>query len=62
MTDASMLPALVKALQSVDLNHPSAPKIVNSILKPMEVLTRVLTASDAAGAAARRGHGHDRRH
>ena len=37
MTDASMLPALVRALQAVDLNHPSAPKIVNSILKPMEV-------------------------
>ncbi|KAL3688671.1 hypothetical protein R1sor_014980 [Riccia sorocarpa] len=40
MMDAGMVQALTHTLQVIDLDHPDAPKLVNAVLKGMEILTR----------------------
>lgn len=40
MIDAGMVQALTSTLQVIDLDHPEVPKLVNLILKSLEVLTR----------------------
>lgn len=40
MIDAGMVQALTSTLQVIDLDHPEVSKLVNLILKPLEVLTR----------------------
>uniref|UniRef100_A0A7I4AEX4 HECT-type E3 ubiquitin transferase n=1 Tax=Physcomitrium patens TaxID=3218 RepID=A0A7I4AEX4_PHYPA len=46
MMDAGMVQALTRTLQVIDLDHPDAPKLVNSILKALEVLTRAASMAD----------------
>ncbi|KAK4575710.1 hypothetical protein RGQ29_026607 [Quercus rubra] len=46
MIDGGMVQCLTGILQVIDLDHPDAPKIVNLILKALEILTRAANASD----------------
>ncbi|XP_024379829.1 E3 ubiquitin-protein ligase UPL1 isoform X3 [Physcomitrium patens] len=48
MMDVGMVQALTRTLQVIDLDHPDAPKLVNSILKALEALTRVASMADRA--------------
>ncbi|KAK9830284.1 hypothetical protein WJX72_010812 [[Myrmecia] bisecta] len=62
MRDAGMVKALTSALKMIDLDHPKAPASINSILKPLEILTRNLPArlkpaADASPAAGGAGAG-----
>ncbi|KAL0476614.1 hypothetical protein AKO1_002851, partial [Acrasis kona] len=40
MIDLDIPSALSGALEKIDLNHPDAPDVTNSILKPIEILVR----------------------
>ncbi|KAJ7557451.1 hypothetical protein O6H91_05G127400 [Diphasiastrum complanatum] len=46
MVDAGMVQALSQTLQVVDLDHPDAPKLVNAVLKALEVLTRAASSGE----------------
>jgi len=41
--DTNAVEALVAALHSIDLDSPYAPRIVNTLLKPLEALTRLVS-------------------
>ncbi len=47
MLDSDTIKTLTHALNSVDLNHPTAPQLVNAILKPLEILTRITAVMPA---------------
>ncbi|KAL9235242.1 hypothetical protein vseg_010019 [Gypsophila vaccaria] len=46
MIDGGIVLHLTGILQSIDLDHPDAPKIANLILKSLETLTRAANSSD----------------
>eukprot|EP00898_Chlorokybus_atmophyticus_P008084 jgi/Chlat1/8277/Chrsp78S07706 len=48
MLQANIIPALTHTLQLVDLNHPDAPRVINAVLKPLELLVRMASHTDAA--------------
>ncbi|CAI5971391.1 unnamed protein product, partial [Closterium sp. NIES-65] len=50
--EVGMLPNLLETLSVIDLNHPDSPKLVNSILRALEVLTRA-SASEARAEPGR---------
>ena len=55
MRDSGVVSALTQALKLIDMDHPQAPRAINSIIKPLEVLTRTVPApvkKAAASAAA----------
>ncbi|BFI34167.1 E3 ubiquitin-protein ligase HUWE1 [Marchantia polymorpha subsp. ruderalis] len=52
MMDAGMVQALTLTLQVIDLDHPDAPKLVNAVLKGMEILTRAGSNEAAFGSDA----------
>ncbi|CAM6105472.1 unnamed protein product [Calypogeia fissa] len=49
MMDAGMVQALTQTLQVIDLDHPEAPKLVNAVLKALEVLTRAGSGEQTYG-------------
>jgi len=49
MRESGMVPALTRAMNLVDLDHPQAPKSLNAILKPLEILTRPDPAAQVGG-------------
>ncbi|KAL2630710.1 hypothetical protein R1flu_015396 [Riccia fluitans] len=50
MMDAGMVQALTLTLQVIDLDHPDAPKLVNAVLKGMEILTRAGSNEASCGS------------
>ncbi|KAL8142163.1 hypothetical protein V2J09_015195 [Rumex salicifolius] len=48
MIDGGVVPCLTNMLQTLDLDHPDAPKVSNLILKSLELLTRAANASEQA--------------
>ncbi|KAH9607668.1 hypothetical protein KSS87_011637, partial [Heliosperma pusillum] len=48
MIDGGIVLCLTGILESIDLDHPDAPKIANLILKSLESLTRAANSSDPA--------------
>lgn len=46
MIDGGIMQSLTNTLQAIDLDHPDAPKVVNLILKSLEILTRAANIND----------------
>lgn len=44
MREVGVVSALTRVLKLVEMDHPEAPKAINSIIKPLEVLTRTIPA------------------
>eukprot|EP00271_Cylindrocystis_brebissonii_P000524 TRINITY_DN1063_c0_g2_i1.p1 TRINITY_DN1063_c0_g2~~TRINITY_DN1063_c0_g2_i1.p1 ORF type:complete len:4539 (-),score=961.90 TRINITY_DN1063_c0_g2_i1:519-13235(-) len=52
MMDAGMVQALTQTLETLDLDHPDAPKLVTAVLKALEVLTRVTPTAETGDRVA----------
>eukprot|EP01088_Endostelium_zonatum_P020993 TRINITY_DN801_c0_g1_i1.p2 TRINITY_DN801_c0_g1~~TRINITY_DN801_c0_g1_i1.p2 ORF type:complete len:997 (+),score=391.07 TRINITY_DN801_c0_g1_i1:3998-6988(+) len=52
MLDAGTIHILTSALKCIDLNHPEATSLVNTILKPLDLLTKLDVATGATKASA----------
>ncbi|GAB2258516.1 hypothetical protein Droror1_Dr00014676 [Drosera rotundifolia] len=48
MIDGGIVPCLANVLQTIDLDHPDSPRIVNFILKALDSLTCAANASEQA--------------